>query len=84
VPAGPPVPRNRDAERARNTACLWVGLTVLFAGIAVLQWLAADDLWSTLLHTAAAVAYAGAARGARREARKAAERAEAGGAETRA
>jgi hypothetical protein len=59
-------------------------LTVLFAGIAVLQWLAADDLWSTLLHTAAAVAYAGAARGARREARKAAERAEAGGAETRA
>jgi hypothetical protein len=57
---------------------------VLFAGIAVLQWLAADDLWSTLLHTVAAVAYAGAARGAQREARKTAERAEAGGAETRA
>ena len=55
---------------------------MLFAGIAVLQWLAADDLWSTWLHTVAAVAYAGAARGAWREARKAAERAEAGGAET--
>ena len=68
MPADPPVRRNRDAERARNVARLWIGSAVLIAGIAVLRWLAAGELWGRVLSTAAAVAYAGIAWQARRRA----------------
>ena len=39
-----PVPLDRDAERPGNTARSRVGLAVLFAVLAVLQWLTDDDL----------------------------------------
>ena len=74
MPTDAPVPLNRDAERARNTARIWVGLTVLFAVLAVLQWLAGADPWIPIGYTVAAVAYAGTARGARRHAREVAAR----------
>ncbi len=45
MPADPTVPGNRDAERARNTARVRVGLAALFAVLAILQWLSNDDLW---------------------------------------
>jgi hypothetical protein len=82
VSADSPVPRNRDVERARNTARLRVGLTVSFAVLAVLQWLVGDDLWSRLLYTAMAVAYGASAWQFRRRAREAAEGSGAGDAGT--
>ena len=44
MPADVPVPLDRDAERPGNTARSRVGLAVLFAVLAVLQWLTDDDL----------------------------------------
>jgi hypothetical protein len=44
VPAHVPVPLDRDAELARNTTRSRVGLAVLFAVLAVLQWLTDEDL----------------------------------------
>ncbi|WP_100498525.1 hypothetical protein [Geodermatophilus chilensis] len=82
MPADRPVPRNRDAERARNTARIRVGLAVLFAVLAVLQWMSNDDPWVPLGYTVAALACASTAWGARRRAREAALRAGAGAAET--
>jgi hypothetical protein len=70
----PQLPTHRDVERARSTARLWVGLTVLFAGIAVMQWFVADDLWVPVLSTVAVVAYAGSAWQARQRAREVAAR----------
>lgn len=74
MPADQQVPRCRDAERARSTARIWAGLAVLFAVLAVLQWLAGADPWIPIGYTVAAVAYAGTARGARRHAREVAAR----------
>ena len=68
------VPRYRDAERARNTARTWAGLTVLFAVLAVLQWFASGESWIPIGYAVAAVVYAGIARGARRHAREVAAR----------
>ena len=63
MPADQQVPRYRDAERARSTARIWAGLAVLFAVLAVLQWLAGADPWIPIGYTVAAVAYAGTAPG---------------------
>jgi hypothetical protein len=82
VPEDRPVLVKRDAERARNVARLWIGLAALFAVLAVLQWLSNDDLWSRLLSTSGALAYAGVAWQARRKAREAAARGKAGDAGT--
>ncbi len=51
---------------------------MLFAVLAVLQWLDDDDLWIAVLHTAMALASAGHAWHSRRQAREAARRTEAG------
>ncbi len=80
MPTDAPVPLNRDAERARNTARTWVGLTVLFAVLAALQWISNDDPWLPLGYTAAVLAYAGTAWQARQRARESAAGPDAGGA----
>ena len=74
MPADQQVPRYRDAERARNTARIWAGLAVLFAVLAVLQWLGGGEPWIPIAYTVVAGAYAGTARGARRHAREVAAR----------
>ena len=69
MPTDAPVPLNRDAERARNTARTWVGLTVLFAVLAARQWIWTDDPWVPRGDPAAALASAGTAWQARQRAR---------------
>ena len=82
MPADPAFPINRNVERARNTAHLWLGVAVIFAVLAALQWLSSDDLWSRLLSTSGALAYAGVAWQARRKAGAALSRGEAADAGT--